>query len=463
LLRYFRINDPYRLVGLLIVMVIIYMPMFVDPPSTTIPELKTALVGEKQNENFQMYTEVVDYTGPLGAWLQEFVDTLFDRSMFARHIIAFILIFLQSAFVGIMFISRKVFNENTYIPSFLFFLLFIFSFDTLALSNELVGSTFLLLALNNLFKEIEFRVQRDETIFNLGLFISIASLFAFAFSVYLFCAMLVLGIFSRTTLRKFLLLAFGFLLPHFLTVTITFLSGTLPKLWQYYYVYNLSFHRNTFISMGSLFWLSIIPVIYFVISVVMLNREARFSKYQSQLLQIMFLWIGFSFAYIFYCKDLRPQNLIVFLPALTFLFTHFFLFIRRRKFLELNSWILFLGIITTAYLARYDNFGYVDYSKLILKPAEAKFKNKRILVLNGNIALYQNNVLATPYLDWDLSQQTFLAPDYYETVTDVYHHFKNDPPEIIVDINNVLVPFFDRMPELKKAYERKGGIYYIRN
>jgi hypothetical protein len=460
LLRYFRINDPYRLVGLLIVMVIIYMPMFVDPPATTVPELKLALIGEKQNEDFQMYTEVVDYTGPLGAWFQEFVDTLFGRSMLARHITAFLLIFLQSAFIGIMFISRKVFTENTYLPSFLFFLLFLFSFDNLALSNELVGSTFLLLAINNLFKEIEFRVQQDETIFNLGLFISIASLFAFAFSVYLFCAILILVFFTRTTPRKFLLLLFGFLLPHLLAVTITFLSGTLTKLWSYYYLYNLSFSRHTFISAGSLFWLSIIPIAYFIISVVMLNREARFSKYQSQLLQIMFLWIAFSFLYVLYCKDLRPQNLIVFIPALSFLFTHFFLFIRRKKFVEMNAWILFLGIITTGYLARYDNFGSVDYSRLVLKSEESTIRNKRILVLNNNIAYYQNNELATPYLTWDLSQKTFLLPGYYETVTEVYHHFKNDPPEIVIDNNNVLRPFFDRIPELKKQYERRGGNYY---
>jgi hypothetical protein len=462
LLRYFRINDPYRLAGLLIVMVIIYMPVFIDPPASTIPEFKTALMGEKQNEDFQMYTEVVDYAGPLGASFQEFIDTLFGRSIRARHIAAFVLIFLQSAFLGIMFISRKVFNENTYIPSFLFFLLFLFSFDTLALSNELVGFTFLLLAINNLFKEIEFRLQRDETIFNLGLFISIASLFSFAFAIYLFCAMLMLVFFTRTTPRKFLLLIFGFLLPHLLTITISYVTGTLPKLWAYYYVYNLGFARNTYITAGSLFWLCIIPIVYFVISIVMLNREARFSKYQSQLLQIMFLWIAFSFVYIFYCKDLRPQSLIVFTPALSFLFTHFFLFIRRKKFIELNSWILFLGIITTGYLARYGYFEYVDYTKLMLEAPQTTIQNKRILVLNNQVANYQNNTLATPYLNWDLSRKIFLMPDYYETTTEVYHHFKNDPPEVVIDKDNLLKPFLERMPEIKRQYERRDGNYYRR-
>jgi hypothetical protein len=449
------------LVGLLVVMLIIYLPLFVDPPATTRPEFTSVMVGEKQNEDFQMYTEVVDYSAPLGAWFQEGVDTVYGRSMLARHITAFFVLFLQSAFIGIMFINRKVFTENTYIPSFLFFVLCLFSFDTLALSNELIGLIFLLLAINNLFKEIEFRVQRDETIFNLGLFVSIASLFSFAYIVYLFCTILILVFFTRTAARKFLLLLFGFLLPHLLVISISYLTGVLSELWSYYYVYNLSFDRNVWITAGSLFWLSIIPVLYFVVSVVMLNREARFSKYQSQLLQVMFLWIGFSFLYILYCKDLRPQNLMVFIPALTFLFTHFFLFIRRKKFVEMNSWVLFLGIITVSYLSRYDNIGYVNYSKLFLQPVQDEIRNKRIVVLGSQVALYQQNRLATPYLSWELSENIFRSPEYYESVTQVYHHFKNDPPDVIVDSENLMKPFLDRMPEIRKQYERRGA-YYLR-
>ena len=460
MLRYFRINDPYRLVGLLVIMLLITLPLFIDPPPLTIPELKNIVVGEKLNEDYSLYTELADNTAPFAAWFQELTETLFGRSVLARHIAAFILIFLQSAYLGIMFISRKVFNENTYIPSLLFFLLFLFSFDTLSLSNELIGSTFLLLALNNLFKEIEFRVQRDETIFNLGLFISLASLFSFAFSVYLICAMVILIFFTRTSLRKFLLLAFGFLLPHLMLISITYLSGALSKYWEYYYLANLNFSRNSFINSKGLLVLGSVPIVYFVISVIMLNRESRFSKYQSQLLQIMFLWMGFSFAYLLVCKDLRPQNLITLVPALAFLFTHFFLFIRRKKFIEMNTWILFLGIITTSYLARYNKLDSVNYSRLFVKNERTDLRNKRILIFADDISPYQQSKLATPYLNWELSQHIFRNPDYYETVTEVYHYFEKDAPDVVLDKENVLLPFLDRIPELKRQYIRKGTDYW---
>ncbi len=461
MLRYFRINDPYRLIGLLILMLIVYLPLFTSLPGITIPELKSMIVGEKLNEEVGMYSGLFDGTAPLAAWFHEGIDSLFGRSLLARHIIAFFLIFLQAAFVGIVFITRKVFNDNTYIPSFFFFLLFLFSFDTLALSGELFGFTFLLFALNNLFKELEFRVQRDETVFNLGLFISIASLFSFSYFIYLFFALVVLVFFTRSTPRKFLLLVMGFLLPHLLAISIAYLSGSVSKMWECYYLGNLGFSRTAFISSKSLFVLSIIPLLYFVISVVMLQREARFSKYQSQVLQIFFLWIGFSLLYILFCKDLRPQNLIVFIPALSFLISHFLLFIRRKKFAEINTWLLFIGIIATCYLARYNKVSSVNYDRLLVGE-KTEIQNKRIVVLEDNVQYLNNNTLAGPYLNWAIAESVFRSPEYYESITEVYHFFTNDPPQVIVDKENLMKPFFDRIPEMKRKFSRKGDLYIRR-
>jgi hypothetical protein len=463
LIRYFRINDPYRLVGLLILMILIQLPLLLDLPGMTVPELKNILLGEKLNDGNGMYISVVDNTGPLAAWFHEFTETLFGRSVLGRHIFGFLLVFLQGAFLGIMFITRKVHNENTYIPSFLFCLLFCFSFDAITISADLVGSTFLLFALNNMFKEIEFRAQPDETVLNIGLFISLASLFSFGFSVFLICAMLVLVFFTRSTPRKFSLLVFGFLLPHFLVLSISYFNNSLGKMWEYYYLSNLGFNREVFMTFKSLVVLSSVPLFYFVISVVMLQREARFSKYQSQVLQIIFLWIGFSLLYVMYAKNLRPQSLIVFIPAFAFLFTHFFLFIRRKRFIEVNTWILFLGVIAVSYLSRYHKIESVDYARLLVSAERPSTENKRILVLKNDLNLYRNNYLATPYLNWRLSEDIFRHPEFYENITEVYHHFKTDAPQEIVDPENLMAPFFQRIPELRSEYSRQGERYVKRN
>jgi hypothetical protein len=463
LIRYFRINDPYRLVGLFILLLIIYIPLFIVDNQITTPELKSLLLGEKQNEGYDMYHDVVDNSAPLAAWTHEVLDSLFGRSVFVRHILAFLIIFLQSGYVGILFINKKVFSENTYIPSFLFALLFVFSFDTIALSNELLGSGFLLLALTSIFQEIEFRNERDESIFNVGLCISLASLFAFAFTVYLPCAILILLLFTRISIRKFLLLIFGFLLPHLLAISISYLNNSSSELWQYFYVSNLSFERTKYVTAGTLLTLSAIPLFYFLVSLIILNREARFSKYQSQILQTVMLWLGFSFLFVLYAKDLRPQTLIVFIPGLSYLFTNMFLLIRRKKFIQLNSWMLFAGIVSVAYLARFEKIPTVDYGKLWVADEAGEFRGRRILVLENTLDVYQDNFLATPFLDWKLTREIFRNPDYYDNVTQVYRSFKNDPPDLVLDQENLLEEFLKRMPEIRSEYVREGDRYIRKN
>lgn len=406
-----------------------------------------------------MYVGVIDNSAPLAAWTHEVLDSLFGRSLLIRHILAFLIIFLQSAYVGFLFISRKVFSENTYLPSFFFALLFFFSYDTLTLSNELLGSGFLLLALNYLFQEIEFRIEREESIFNLGLCISLASLFAFSFTIFLFGAMVILMLFTRSTGRKFLLLIFGYLLPHLFTISLAFLRDSTAELWEYFYLSNFAPARTAFVSTRTLLILAAIPLAYFVISIIMLNREARFSKYQSQILQAVLLWLVFSLLFVVFTPGLRPQTLIVFIPGLSVLLTHFFLLIRRKKFVTMNSWVLFLGIIAVAYLARFGKLESVDYSGLIVQTPPDEVKGKRISVLEDGIELYSQNVLATPYLNWTLSQKILRHPEYYENVTHVYHSFKNDPPDIVFDKENLLQEFFDRMPDIKSMYVRSGDRY----
>jgi hypothetical protein len=461
LLRYFRINDPYRLVALLILLLIIYLPLFIDPPDVTAPEFKSILVGEKLRDGDKMYTEIADNTAPLSVWFHGFIDLVFGRSLLARHIIAFVFIFLHSAFVGIVFITKKVFNENTFIPSLIFSILYFFSFDILALTDELLGSGFLLLALNNLFKEIEFRMPRDETTFNLGLFVSLASLFYLPYVIFLFAIIVILFLFARTDIRKFLLLVFGFLLPHLFVMSVSYLNGSASSIWEYYYLSSLTFDKEFLVPAKGILVLGAIAIFYLIVSVIMLNRLARFSKYQSQLLQSVFLWIGFCFIYFLFCRDLRPQSMIVLIPALTFLFTHFLLLIRRKKFAEMNIWILLIGTVTVSYLARYDKLPSVDYRNLTVQAVAVNgmSADKSVLVLGDEMGYYFNHKAPTPYINWNIAEEIFQNPDFYETTTEVYMGITKSYPDIIIDKQNLLKPFMDRIPSIRQTYLRRGQIY----
>ncbi|MBT1705443.1 hypothetical protein [Chryseosolibacter indicus] len=115
-----------------------------------------------------------------------------------------------------------------------------------------------------------------------------------------------------------------------------------------------------------------------------------------------------------------------------------------------------------AYLTRYNKTSIVDYTNLVVKKADSPIINKRLFVLGAKMDLYQNNTPASSFLNWDLSKNIFEGPDYYKNVTEVYRSFKKDVPEVIVDENDLLQPFFNRIPELSKRYV-KDGVVYTRN
>jgi hypothetical protein len=281
--------------------------------------------------------------------------------------------------------------------------------------------------------------------------------------VFLIGAIVILGIFTRLGARKYLLLIFGFLLPHLLLISVFYLRSGLGALMDFYYIPNLSFDTWSFVPGKTLWILAILPVMYLVVSFVMLNREARFTKYQSQLVQVMFFWMVFAILQAFYSKGLRPQSFITAIPAVCFFVSHFLLLIRRRKFAEMNTWFLFIGIVTIAYLARYGQLGGVRYEGMSVKESRIArgVHNKKILILAQDPGVYLTNQ-PTEFLNWKLTREIFEHPEYYENVVRVSNAFAGDAPDIVIDPQQLFKAYLERIPSLKKDYVLTGSGEYHR-
>ena len=461
LLRFFRINDPYRLIGLLVILTLLALPFFIDPVAITLTELRSFVVGEAVSSGKLMYIQVYDSTAPFSSAIFGLADWMFGRSLMSRHVLSLLVIFFQASFFAIVLIANKAYNDNTYLPALIYGLFCLLSFDFLTFSPELIGSTFLLLALNNLFKEIEFRIQRDETILNLGISLGMATLVIFSYVVFLLATLFLLVAFTRINLRKALLLLFGFVLPHAVLITLYFYWGHTAELWQNYYVPNLTLNGINLISMKGMLILGIVPILYFVFAIVMLNREARFTKYQSQLFQVMFLWLLVAVIHVFVVRELSPQSLITFIPSLAYLVSHYLLLIRRKRIAEGMLWVFLISLVSMSLLTRYGSIKSVDFEAMFptASPYEKTIKDKRILVLTNDPGIYRQNKLAGYFPDWSLSRTIFEEPDYYENILLINEAFEKDSPEIIVDPNDLMKRIFERIPAIKPLYKRDGELY----
>lgn len=462
MLQFFRFNDPYRLLFVLVILITVGLSLFVFQQPLTVQELNQFALGEMLNDNKALYVEIVDRTPPIFAWLSELAETLFGRSVVARHVVALLLIFFSAAYFSILLINNKAYNENNYLPALVFGVLCCCSFDFFQFSPQLMASIVLLFALNNLFKEIEFRVQRDETVFNLGLFVGIASLLVLSYTIFLIGTVAILLIFTRISLRKLLLLIVGFLLPHAMLFTFYWYGDHHQAFIQYFYLANLSLSDIPLIDSQSLWILGAVPSIYFVFSLVMLNREARFTKYQSQLLQVMLLWMIVGLVEIVFTQQRTPHSFITLIPSLTYFISHYLLLIRRKRIAEIMLWLLVLGVLGVSWLAKAGRLSSVNYANLIVvEKSKSGIAGKRVLNLDDDITIYQRNKVAAFFLDPKLSQSVSKHPEYFKNVLLMQLSFEKDAPEIIVDKDDLMKPFFQRMPKWKPQYKREG-VYYRR-
>lgn len=463
LLRFFRINDPYRLLGLLLLMGGLSLPFFIDPAEAMWQELRNMVIGHVVRSGNLMYVEVFDSTPPLSSIFFAMMEGMFGKTLGAYRLLALIILFFQASFFAILLINNKAYTDSSYVPALVFGLLCFFSFDMLSLSPELMASTILLLALNNLFKEIEFKIQRDEIILNLGVYLGVATLLVFSYAIFFLATILILTIFTRMGIRKFLLLFLGYTLPHLLLWGFYFYQGETGMLWQNFYAPNLTINGEFILTAKTLVYLSFIPIIYFVFSLFMLNREARFTKYQSQLFQVMFFWMVCAVIHLFIARELTPHSFIVFVPPLAYFISHYLLLIRRKWIAETMLWIFIIGLLGVNLLSSNGKLTTIDYAALF--PKESKYtsaiKNKRVMMLADDIAIYKENVMAGCFLDWRLAKGVLKQPDVYENVILVANSLQHNPPDVIVDPADLMKNYFERIPALKSRYKREGEFYWL--
>lgn len=463
MLRYFRINDPYRLITLLVILVLASLPLLIDLPGLMVQELKDMVLGEVAGSKL-MYVEIVDRTAPMMAVIDVFLNFIFGRSLLARHILALFIIFFQAAYFGIILINNKAYNESSYVPSLIFGFLCFFSFDLLAVTPELLASTLLLLALNNLFKEIEFRVDRDSIVLNMGIFMGFASLFVFSYTIFLLGTILILIVFARATFRKILMVLFGYTLVHAVLFMLYYCYERTDELWLHFYAANFSGMSSSLVGMNSILILAALPIAYFIFSLFMLTREARFTKYQSQLFQAIFLWLAIAIIQIWFTKERTPHSFFTFIPPTAYFISHYLLLIRRKGIAEVMLWVFTLGLLSMNWLSRYDRVKNVEYGGLFLTPSayEKEITGKKIMIIGDDLSLFRQNRLAGYFFDWNLSRKYFDEPDYYENIIKINKSINDDPPDVIIDPGKFMGPIVERIPALEKKYRKEKEIYWKR-
>jgi len=446
-------------------MIIIHIPAFINPMPLSIPELKSQLIGARVSSGALLYDGLWDTSAPLASWLYALCEMLFGKAISGYRILALLIIFFQAAYFSIIIIKSRAFNENAYVGGIVYVLLFYFSPDTIVLSPLLMAMPFLLLALDNIFGLLAFRLQKDETFLSTGVLLSIASLLDFSQIIFLIFTLLVLLVFARTEPRKLLLVVYGFIIPHALLFTAYFMLDKTELLWQNFYLANLVPEIFVYVNLKTILYLGAIPGLFLFFSAFWLNRGGRLTNYQSQLAQVMFFWLLFGSMQIWYGAEINPQAFIILIPPFAFFISHYFLLIRRRRIAGNLFWIFTLSIIGINYLSRQERIPSLALTSLYVKsnPHSSITANKNLLVLGPEIHFYNGAKLGGAFLDNRLSQKFFSQANTYKHLIYLNESLSKDLPELIIDEKDLMAPFFSKLPKLRSKYIRRNGMYFLIN
>ena len=463
MLSFFKVNDPFRLVGVaiyLVVLAVILLAVLSFP--LTEPQLIWMVLGERLSEGYYLYLDVIDDTGPLSAGFFAFVHFVLGRSELAYELIGRLLVLFQIVYWNTLLIRYRVFEENTYLPAIIMAALFHLSFDMTGLSPALLGSTFLLLAIGQLFSQTVLQKETSESTLLIGIYGGLATGFHLNFAIFL-PFMIFTGVaISGFSARQLLLSLVGFFLPILLLLVFYFwnngLSETL-QIWPMIFTYEKYRYQSLFTwTILSAFPLLLAFLGYFYSAV--LKGSTVNQQKQRQVIQ---LWLLFSLLEFLLIKRQSTYQLLIFIPGITFLITQFFLNTHKKIVGSVAFFILLLGLPAAGawYWQKESKAGssyFVHESRMNkARPGE------KIMVLSTDTSPYLTNPLGGPYLNFNLTKTYLKSEKTLEQKAKIFHNLHSQKPPLVVDSEGIFKNLIEELPALKNLYsETEPGVFRLK-
>ncbi len=213
------------------------------------------------------------------------------------------------------------------------------------------GALFLLLAVHRLFSAFD-KLKPYSAAFDTGFLLGLAILFHFNLYILFFPFLIGMGILSRETgWREIVLVLTGFLLPSVFVVSYAFISDQMQELFAVYEI--LLFSESKLFMTNSSFWL----YVSFLMLLTLLGTIHIIRQYDSKKIStrkffiVFFLIFVFSVGGVVFIPAISVEMLLIAAIPLSFLTADFFVFMRSRLWGELLFSLFFLIVIVMQFLS----------------------------------------------------------------------------------------------------------------
>ncbi len=329
--KYFKKNDPYRIVALILILVISRVVFFFFSNS---------------DESVLTVLQQYDHSGPLSDLTFSGLKSI--NSVLLSAVLAAVLILLNSILLNSIFIRNASFEESTFIPAALYIIIISASKDFYLLSPSLIGSSFILISLNFLFYHIKYR-GTEENILSTGFTIGLATLFYYPFFWLYVSVLIIYLLYSSTITRRYFLMTWGFILPILIAWVVFFVLDNDTGFLNTFFTAIVSAKTigsgfdQALVAFSLGLALSLIAVIQHFSGLGMTNHQI--------LVQKSMTWVGFfgilTFA-IFGSNNVLALALTI--PALSYFSTKMLVSLSKKVMAELLFISLLIAALATMFL-----------------------------------------------------------------------------------------------------------------
>lgn len=174
-----------------------------------------------------------------GVFSQNIFGWIGEENWVNRGIAIFLLLF-NATVINYIVSEHRIEYETTLFPGLFYVLVSSAIPDFLHLSPILIANTFLIFALLNLVKTYK-NNDCASLIFNVGFWVSMASLFYFSFIIFVLWGLICLNVLRAFKFREWLMVIVGFLVPYILLGTYHFWFDQFGEFWSQQVIQNISF------------------------------------------------------------------------------------------------------------------------------------------------------------------------------------------------------------------------------
>lgn len=285
--------------------------------------------------------QVNEVGGVLAAWVYQVVAPASQGGA----VVALLLVCFQALLVNIILSRHRMASELTLLPGMFYVLLASCITEFLYLSPVLLATTFYLLAISELLDTYK-KYSAAGEIFNIGLWLGLASLFYPSMLAFFLLAIAGLRSLRAFKFKEQLILLFGFMAPYFLTFVAFFLQNKSAYFFETQFTQGIRFLDYAFHPPA---WMLYLKLGFFAfISLIVLFNFNRFLLKKNIQVQknISVLYWGLFVAILSFTiqANVGMEHLLLTIPSLGILLS--FVFLRMsRQVAEAAHLLLLCGII----------------------------------------------------------------------------------------------------------------------